>query len=58
MSAVSWILTIAALIALGACFVNEVWIWCAGPLAILASWTDKIAIEHELQEFRSRGPRP
>lgn len=54
MRAISWIFTVMAIAAIGACFADEAWLFAAGPLAILAEWTDKIAIDHELSNWRSK----
>jgi len=54
---ISWIFTWAAIIALGACFYDEVFLFAAGPLAILAVWTDSIACDIELQNFSSRSKK-
>lgn len=54
MKAISWIFTVMAIAAIVACFVDEAWVFAAWPLAILASWTDKIAIDHELRQWRSK----
>lgn len=58
MRTISWILTIASAIALGACFADETWLVAAAPLSILAAWTDKIAIDQEMREFLNRNQKP
>ena len=54
MKVLSWIFTIAALFALAGCFFREEILFIAAPLAIAAAWTDSLACDIELRNFREK----
>jgi hypothetical protein len=54
MKVISWIFTIAALVAIVGCFFREEILFIAAPLVIAAAWTDSLACDIELRNFREK----
>jgi hypothetical protein len=54
MKVLSWIFTIAGLAAIIGCFFREEILFIAAPLVIAAVWTDSVACDIELRNFRSK----